>query len=66
MARTRQNLPNNDIRKAALVADVRHWEICDYLGISEPTLTRWLRYELPEEKRRRILAAIEAISQEVS
>lgn len=64
MARTRQALPNNDIRKAALLADVRHWEICDRLGISEPTLTRWLRFELLPEKKQRILDAIDELSRE--
>lgn len=48
---TRTLLKNNDIRKAALLSDVRHWQICEKLGISEPTLTRWLRTELPEEKK---------------
>lgn len=64
MLRTRRNLPNNDIRKAALLADVRHWEICEVLGISEPTLTRWLRSELTEDKRNRIFAAIDSIAKE--
>ena len=62
MARTRQTLPNNDIRKAALLADVRHWEICERLGISEPTLTRWLRFDLPADKRQCILDAITELS----
>ena len=65
MSRTRQVLPNNDIRKAALLADVRHWEVCERLGISEPTLTRWLRFELPEDKKRRILDAIAELSKEL-
>lgn len=56
---------NTDIRKAARVADVPQWKICQHLGISEPTLTRWLRSELPEDKRQRILTAISELSQEV-
>ncbi len=61
---TRTLLRNNDIRKAALLADVRHWQICERLGISEPTLTRWLRTELPEEKKQRILNAIAELEAE--
>lgn len=64
MTRTRNSLPNADIRRAARMADVAQWEICERLGISEPTLTRWLRTELPEEKRQRILAVIDEISKE--
>lgn len=62
--RTKRTLPNRDIRHAALLADVRHWEICERMGISEPTLTRWLRQELPEEKRQRILDAIKELAKE--
>jgi len=65
MPRQRRNTANNDIRRAALLADVRHWEICERLGISEPTLTRWLRSELPEERRRMIMDAINDLAKEV-
>lgn len=65
MPRQSRNTANNDIRRAALLADVRHWEICERLGISEPTLTRWLRPELPEERRRMIMDAINDLAKEV-
>lgn len=55
---------NADIRKAARVADVAQWQICERLGISEPTLTRWLRGDLPEDRRQRILAAIDELAKE--
>lgn len=59
------SLANADIRKAARVADVPQWKIAHALGVTEVTFVRWLRLELPEEKRKRILAAIESLSQEV-
>lgn len=56
---------NADIRKAARIADIPQWKICEHLGISEPTLTRWLRSELSEDKKQRIMDAISELSQEV-
>ena len=55
---------NADIRKAARIADIPLWRIGEKLGISEPTMIRWLRSELPEDKRQRILNAINEISKE--
>ena len=49
---------NQEIRKSAQVAGVRNWEIAEYIGVSEGTLCRWMRRELPEDKKRQILAAI--------
>ena len=55
---------NADVKKAARVAGVPQWMICERLSISEPTLTRWLRVELPADKRQRILDAIAELSGE--
>lgn len=54
------NQKNAEIRAAITAARLRQWEVAALLGISENTLVRWLRYELPEEKRRLILNAIES------
>lgn len=56
---------NKDIRKAARIADVPMWKVAMVLGISEPTIFRWLRTELPEEKKAAMLAAIDKLSKEV-
>ena len=34
------------------------------IGVSEPTLVRWLRTPLPAEKEERILVAIEKLAKE--
>ncbi len=57
--------PNEKIRKAARVAGVSLWRIAEKIGISEPTLTRWLRKPLHEEKENAILLAIRELEQEV-
>ena len=49
---------NIRIRTALEETRMRHWELADLLGISENTLTRRLRKELPEEEQKRIISII--------
>lgn len=51
-------MKNEKIRKALTAAGMKQWQLADLLGISEPTLTRWLRHELPQEKQAEIVAVI--------
>ena len=53
---------NQDIRDYAAQKGVYFWEIALKLGISEPTMTRWMRVELPEDKRREIEQVISEIA----
>ena len=53
---------NQDIRDYAAQKGVYFWEIALKLGISEPTMTRWMRVELPEDKRREIRQIIDTIT----
>ena len=53
-----KTIENLDVRKAARAAGVTLWRIAAEVGVSEPTLQRWMRFPLPEDKRERILAAI--------
>lgn len=55
---------NENIRRAARIAGVTLWAIAVKLGVSEPTLTRWLRVQLSVEKEAKIRAAIAALEQE--
>lgn len=56
---------NVEVRKSARAAGVPLWAIAKAVGVSEPTLTRWLRFPLPAEKEQRIMAAIRELAQEV-
>lgn len=56
---------NEHIRQAAKKAKVSLWEVAAELGISEPTIIRWLRFPLPEDKEQRIMAAIKKLEREV-
>ena len=52
------SLKNVQIRTAMRVSDVKQWEVAEQLGISEVTVCRCLRTELPDDKKRQILQAI--------
>ncbi|MEY8420325.1 hypothetical protein AALA83_13745 [Oscillospiraceae bacterium 44-5] len=56
---------NLGVRKAAKESKVPLWKVAAEVGISEPTLIRWLRFPLPAEKERRIMTAIQELAQEV-
>ena len=53
---------NQDIRDYAAKKGVYFWEIAMELGISEPTMTRWMRAELTADKRREIAQIINDIA----
>ena len=57
---------NAHVRKAARAEGIPYWKICLKIGVSEPTLIRWLRFPLPPEKEQRILDAIKELSEEVA
>lgn len=57
-------LNNRELRQQAKSKQVRFWEIADKLGISEPTMTRKLRRELPAEEKQKIISIIDEISSE--
>ena len=42
---------NQEVREALQHKGMKQWELADMLGISEFTLTRWLRKELTEDKK---------------
>ena len=55
-------LANSDIRSTAKTKGVRLWEIAEFLNVSDPTMTRMLRRELPNEEKQRFLSIIEEIA----
>lgn len=56
---------NQKVREQAQKKRVKHWQIAERLGISEPTIMRWLRVPLTEEREKAILAAINELGKEV-
>jgi len=55
-------MANNDIRLTAAGAGVKLWEIADELGITDSSFSRWLRKELPSEKKAKINEIIKKLS----
>ncbi len=49
---------NKKVRIAMIEADIRQWELAKLLNISESSLTRKLREELPEKEQDEIVALI--------
>lgn len=52
---------NQNVREAANLAGVRHWEIALEIGVSEQTLVRRLRTPLDADSERKVLLAIETL-----
>ena len=55
-------LANADIRSTAKSKGVRLWEIAEFLKVSDSTITRMLRRELPNKEKQRFLSIIEEIA----
>lgn len=56
---------NQTVRRAARASGVPLWKVAAAIGVSEPTLTRWLRVPLSEDKENRIMTAISTLAREV-
>jgi hypothetical protein len=55
---------NKKIREALTKANMKQWQLADLMHIREEALCRKLRYELPAEEQRQILALIKEASKE--
>lgn len=53
---------NLEIREAAKKKGVKLWRIAAALGITDATLSRKLRFELPDAERVRILAIVDELA----
>lgn len=56
---------NLKVRRAAKEARVPLWKVASGVGISEPTLIRWLRFPLSAEREKKIMETIQELAQEV-
>ncbi len=55
---------NYVIRQKAREKKIPLWRIAAELGISEPTITRWMRFPLTSEREKLVESAIDKLSQE--
>ena len=56
-------MANQDIREEIKKSGFFKWQIAEQMGICEMSLIRWLRVELPEEKKDRIRQAIKELKE---
>ena len=59
-------LENLEIRAACMKLGKKQWEIAKMLGYSETHFSRKLRYELPPDEKKKMLAAIAQFAKEVN
>ncbi len=62
----RRELANQDVRKIIKDAGLRHFEICDAMGISHSWFTILMQRPLPQDKREEILSIVKQLSEEVN
>lgn len=55
---------NRKIRQYAQSSRVKLWEVSDKLGITDTSLSKKLRYDLPEQETNRIISIIDEIVHE--
>ena len=52
---------NSEIREKIKSCNVKKWEVAAVIGVTDTTFSKWLRFELPEEKKKLVLKAIDTI-----
>lgn len=57
-------MKNLDVRQAIQKAGLKHWQVAEAAGISQYTLCVWLRSDLSNERRLRVMQAIERLKTE--
>lgn len=55
-------MTNEAIREKVKATGVRYWEVAEQIGVSDVTLCRQLRRELPEARQQLILHAIDELT----
>lgn len=61
--KVKRPLRNQDIRGAIDGAGLRYWWVAEELGVAHGTLSNWLRMELPQDEKLRILAAVKRLAE---
>ena len=57
-----KSLANSDIRQKAKEAGVTFWQIANFMGVCELTVSRRLRFELSEQERQKFIRIIDNIA----
>lgn len=57
---------NHEIRLLLINSRIKNWEVANRIGIADTTLSRWLRTPLNDERKKRVLNAIDELKKEVN
>ncbi len=52
---------NADVRERAKASGVFLYQVAAAMGISEPTMTRKLRFEMPESEKKKVFDVIDGL-----
>ncbi|WP_172189211.1 hypothetical protein [Lentilactobacillus kribbianus] len=58
-------MSNNTIRTKIKQARLRNWEVAEKVGISDSRFSVWLRTPLNDERKERVLKAIDELTKEL-
>lgn len=59
-------MANNEIRNSITSNLLKYWQVADKVGISASQFSVWLRTELNEDRKQRVITAIEQLIEEGS
>lgn len=54
-------MENKEVRVLIATNLLKYWEVANKIGVSDATLSKWLRLPLNEEREKRVLNAIETL-----
>ena len=54
-------MKNAKVRTALFRSGIKHYRVAEEMGVADETFSRWLRHELPVDKQKEILAAIDRL-----
>jgi len=54
-------MKNQEIRAAIKNAGLKYYEVAAHIGVADTTFTKWLRFELPKERKKLVLDAIKEL-----
>ena len=57
----KMKMNNLEVRELIERKRVAYYEVANQLGVNVSTLSRWLRDELPEDKKNQVIRAIKSI-----
>lgn len=54
-------MTNLEIRQAIFAKGLKHWQIAKAMNVSEGTFSRWMRYEMDEDRKKDVMKVIKKL-----